>query len=706
MRRKASAEIVVTGETGVTTQEVPWLAAPPGVEDPKGVRPFLEVVQVELWPTAQLVDHPDNPRVVVANSPRFLELRASIRANGVIEPVTVRELRRPETGGQVHSAEGRPVLQVLSGHRRLAAARLEGRDCIPVRNLGTIADDLAYDIVAMGNLHEDLTPLEEGKRAAVWLDRYHQDAEAVASKLGRTPSWVVQHAQIARGLIADWQQEITQALDHEERPRWRQWTAGHLVLLARLPAALQAWWLRRARGGNGYAMPGWSIRTLEREIKIKLLYLGKAPFATGPGTRCERCLDRTGVQPLLFAETPEEASGGKERCLNSKCWDNRIAASIREDFKRRALEVAETYQAPTKGRKLLDPVCSLRGKADQIVPLSLAEPPKQYNPSAEEAYDERVRGVKKALPALVTADRITIAKEGDKGAIPGLVVVGTKEKGRQKGDVLWVKVGEKKGRAGVGAPRPRTAAEIERHKETERREEVFARFCQHLARQPVPPADVVLLCALAFEIAWPWDEELRLLAAVLKARAKGDPERGQKEIWKLVTEPARTGYLECRADDPYRMAELLGPVFGFDPAAEYAAVKGAEGKAQADAQAMAAVIAENDKGGQRKEPAGSKEAVCTGECSACSLDTCAKTGVAVDPGPAKKGAGQGQAQGRKKRKGRGPALPGVCRVCGCTDEDCAQCVEATGRPCTWVEPDLCSRCAEAKPDQAEKEDEA
>jgi hypothetical protein len=31
-----------------------------------------------------------------------------------------------------------------------------------------------------------------------------------------------------------------------------------------------------------------------------------------------------------------------------------------------------------------------------------------------------------------------------------------------------------------------------------------------------------------------------------------------------------------------------------------------------------------------------------------------------------------------------------CRVCGCTDGDCHQCVEKAGRPCYWVEDDLCS----------------
>ena len=34
-----------------------------------------------------------------------------------------------------------------------------------------------------------------------------------------------------------------------------------------------------------------------------------------------------------------------------------------------------------------------------------------------------------------------------------------------------------------------------------------------------------------------------------------------------------------------------------------------------------------------------------------------------------------------------------CRVCGCTNDNCAQCVAATGQPCHWVAPYLCSRCA-------------
>jgi len=36
----------------------------------------------------------------------------------------------------------------------------------------------------------------------------------------------------------------------------------------------------------------------------------------------------------------------------------------------------------------------------------------------------------------------------------------------------------------------------------------------------------------------------------------------------------------------------------------------------------------------------------------------------------------------------------TCRICGCTDDDCRQCIEASGEPCHWVEADLCSRCVQ------------
>lgn len=37
-----------------------------------------------------------------------------------------------------------------------------------------------------------------------------------------------------------------------------------------------------------------------------------------------------------------------------------------------------------------------------------------------------------------------------------------------------------------------------------------------------------------------------------------------------------------------------------------------------------------------------------------------------------------------------------CSKCGCTEDDCSSCVEKTGAPCWWVEPNLCSACVQAE----------
>lgn len=34
----------------------------------------------------------------------------------------------------------------------------------------------------------------------------------------------------------------------------------------------------------------------------------------------------------------------------------------------------------------------------------------------------------------------------------------------------------------------------------------------------------------------------------------------------------------------------------------------------------------------------------------------------------------------------------ICRICGCTDDDCSGCVTMTGRPCSWALIDVCSAC--------------
>jgi hypothetical protein len=39
-----------------------------------------------------------------------------------------------------------------------------------------------------------------------------------------------------------------------------------------------------------------------------------------------------------------------------------------------------------------------------------------------------------------------------------------------------------------------------------------------------------------------------------------------------------------------------------------------------------------------------------------------------------------------------------CFFCGCTNDNCSACIEATGVPCSWVGPNQCSACVEREID--------
>lgn len=501
------------------------------------------------WPVTDLVAHPENPRSVNNKTERFNELLESIRASGVLEPLTVRVMPSEDAAGTLKR-------QVLSGHRRLAAATEAGLDTVPVRDLGTIADDLAYDIVAMANLHEDLTPLEEGKRVALWLDKYKQDAKAVASKLGKTESWVVQHAQIDRGLTAEWKRHIAEAMDHEDRPEFARWTAGHLAVLARLPVALQTQYLKKVQTEyRWFSCGNWTVKHLQEQVKIDLLYLAKAPFDEGT---CDGCMDRTDRVLGLFGPI-EENTGDKTRCLNPRCWARKCSAHAKREFK-------ETAAA--------------KGVPD-AVPVSLIEPPKDYY--ARQGYDDKVRPLKKAFPGLVTADRIEVVKAGTKGAVPAIVVGG-----RGKNSVRYVKVVENKTDGG-GAPRP-TAAELARQKaEDEARQrkiKVTQRVYEQLSKAEQPDEATVLyacLCTGFFPGQWPDEIKAKEIAAWRKIwyEERSFPKPGviPKSMCRTAVARLWTGFtLRCRErakvdhhyPDWWKQVLELGPIFGISPDAELA----------------------------------------------------------------------------------------------------------------------------------------
>jgi ParB/RepB/Spo0J family partition protein len=570
--------------------------------DASGPLTLAARLQITVVPITDLSAHPDNPRTINLTSPKFLELVDSIRANGILEALTVRAL--PQTG----------FLQILSGHRRFAAARAADLTSVPVRNLGQIGDELAYDIVAMANLHEDLTPLEEGKRAAVWLDKYKQDASAVASKLGKSEHWVLTHAMIDRNLIPAWKEEAVyvQKTDWHgyevQGPRdYSHWTAAHWVQIARLPAAIQEHWLGKIQKCYPFDPHDASAEKVGEWLETEKLFLDKAPFpalrdAGQPGW-CHNCPKRTdAINQLLWQDPDVKGDTAAVRCLDPKCWDRKVDKHERDKY--RVMLEAAVAKSEIRDSK---------SEITKPVPISLVVP-SGFDYSKRKQYDRKMSRLRKVVGRdLVTMDRITVVKEGAKGAVLGIVVAG-----KGKGHLQWVKIAEKKesGRAQADKPHEPTAAEIKRRREMERWKHVFGAFKAAMADRPAPGADVLLALWLWFEVhVGDYGDIAKLQKSVLAAKKKypDQPIRcivewfwdGLRQTWYLVDSEIQEAM------------KAVGPMLGFDVGAAYAKAK--------------------------------------------------------------------EKVAKRKRK---------CRVCGCTDDDCSQCVATSGEPCHWVEDDLCSACAD------------
>ena len=122
--------------------------------------------------TSLIEPKPDQPRQIFDES-SLAELADSIRENGVLQPILVRE--RP--GG---------FFEIIAGERRWRASRLAGLEEMPVIVLD--ADDRKVaEIALIENLQrEDLDPFEEAAAYRALMDDFSLTQEEVASRVGKS----------------------------------------------------------------------------------------------------------------------------------------------------------------------------------------------------------------------------------------------------------------------------------------------------------------------------------------------------------------------------------------------------------------------------------------------------------------------------------------------------------------------------------------
>lgn len=131
----------------------------------------------------ELIDDPEQPMRIDLDDDSLNELAESVRQNGIIEPLIVRE------------KSGR--FEVIAGHRRLAAAGIARLGKVPVivRN----ADDRQTAILRMHEnlLRQDTSPLEEAQFIAKTVTATGWDVEEMARAIGRGIKYVEDRLTIA-----------------------------------------------------------------------------------------------------------------------------------------------------------------------------------------------------------------------------------------------------------------------------------------------------------------------------------------------------------------------------------------------------------------------------------------------------------------------------------------------------------------------------
>ncbi len=152
--------------------------------------------RVLMLPVGSILPNPAQPRQVF--DPAALEaLAASIRENGILQPLTVRR-------------RGEDRWELVAGERRLRAAKLAGLSNVPC--LEWAANDAGAALLALvENLQrEDLHYFEEAEAISAFLQKTGMTQEAAARKLGLSPSALANKLRLLR-LAPECRRVLTQS---------------------------------------------------------------------------------------------------------------------------------------------------------------------------------------------------------------------------------------------------------------------------------------------------------------------------------------------------------------------------------------------------------------------------------------------------------------------------------------------------------------
>lgn len=236
------------------------------------------------------------------------ELAESIKLQGVLVPLIVRELGKP------------PTIFVVAGHRRLEAAKMAGLETVPciIRKL---EDYEAVKIQVVENLHrKNLNPMDEARGFEALRQNNAHSAQTISELVGKEVKYVYRSLQ-----LLDLPAAAVKALENGVL------TAAHGHQLVRIGEKQMAATLKYAITKN-YHNNIPSVEDLKSFISQRVeKNLALAPWDKkveyAKKIACEKCPSNSGNQGLLF----DGATEGK--CTNGACYSiklNQFYKDLRE----------------------------------------------------------------------------------------------------------------------------------------------------------------------------------------------------------------------------------------------------------------------------------------------------------------------------------------------------------------------------------------
>lgn len=191
------------------------------------------------------------------------ELAESIKAQGIMQPILVRQLAEGANAGKY---------EIIAGERRFRASRLAGLDSVPVL-VRAVPDEAAAAMALIENIQrEDLNPLEEAQGLSRLVREFGLTHEQAAQAVGRSRSAASNLLRLLN--LADPVQTMLMAGDIDmgharallALDRANQITAGHQIAAKKL-SVREAEALVKKLGAEFSLQPQKTQKDKSRDLK-------------------------------------------------------------------------------------------------------------------------------------------------------------------------------------------------------------------------------------------------------------------------------------------------------------------------------------------------------------------------------------------------------------------------------------------------------